>query len=146
MGSKTPAASAWLIVRGLALVGLADATYLTVEHFLGTIPPCTVGGCELVLTSEYATLGPIPIALLGAFYYLAVFLVTLPSARLTVQMRRRGLWLLVGLGSLTTLGLFYIQAVILNAYCLYCLLSAGITLSLVAVTLASPLRPLRHGD
>ncbi len=46
-----------------ALVGFADSAFLTAEHVRGIIPPCTLGGCEGVLTSRYASIGgfiPVP--------------------------------------------------------------------------------------
>ena len=40
----------------VALIGFADASYLTVEHYRNVIPPCTTSGCETVLTSSYSTI------------------------------------------------------------------------------------------
>ena len=57
-----------------SFLGLLDAAYLTFEHFLGRIPACNIAGCESVLTSRWATIGGIPLALLGAFYYLTLLL------------------------------------------------------------------------
>src|SRR5690348_14780226 len=57
----------------LSFLGFLDAAYLTILHYKNVIPPCSIAhGCETVLTSQYATLGPIPIALLGVFFYLVV--------------------------------------------------------------------------
>src|SRR5829696_9199429 len=58
----------------LALVGLADAIYLTVEHLAGRSVRCTItSGCEEVLNSAYATVGGVPLAALGAVAYFTVF-------------------------------------------------------------------------
>src|ERR1035437_6115751 len=57
----------------IALVGFADATYLSVEHFMGVIPPCSItGGCEKVLTSLYAVCLGIPVSLVGSIYCLVI--------------------------------------------------------------------------
>lgn len=108
----------------IALVGFLDATYLTLEHFRGSIPPCTVvNGCEAVLTSPYATVGPIPIALFGALYYLAIIL----GAILTWQIKNKKLFLALArftaLGFVASLYFFSLQAFVLNLWCLYCLVS-----------------------
>src|ERR1700746_3169156 len=58
----------------VALVGLADATYLAVQAFTGETLSC--GGspdCFRVLGSSYARVGGIPVALLGALAYFSVF-------------------------------------------------------------------------
>src|SRR3989344_1604507 len=59
-----------ILMLGLALVGLADASYLTANHWLGQLPACDLSGCESVLTSSYATVGPVPVAFIGSVYYL----------------------------------------------------------------------------
>jgi uncharacterized membrane protein len=58
----------------LAITGFAIAGYLTIEHYQNTIPPCTVGGCETVLTSDYAKILGVPVSLFGALYYFAILL------------------------------------------------------------------------
>ncbi len=122
----------WAIVI-LALIGFADAAYLTAEHYLGVVPVCTLTqGCETVLTSAFAAVGPVPLALLGALYYLVVFVVALMGAPQPSRSTIRFLLTLTGLGFLTSLGLLGVQAVILHAYCLYCLISAGTSTLLFA--------------
>src|SRR5688572_25881489 len=57
------------VMLAAALIGFADSAYLTAQHFQGVIPPCTLEGCEQVLTSSYASIGPVPVSLLGSLYY-----------------------------------------------------------------------------
>jgi uncharacterized membrane protein len=125
------------LTAAVALIGLADAVYLTAEKLSGKIVPCVVTqGCETVLTSEYAILpGDIPLAALGAAAYFAVFaLATLAAFGYTQT--RAPLLILVGLMFAFTLRLLYLQAFVLNAYCAYCLLSAAVTTTLTALQLA----------
>lgn len=99
-----------LIARFFAIIGFADAVFLTAQHYLGKIPPCSVvSGCESVLTSQYATILGVPIALLGAFFYLAILI-------------RPMRWLAV-LGFLASLILLYIQIFTIGALCVYCMVS-----------------------
>ncbi len=120
----------------LGVIGLADATYLTVQHYRQAMVPCFVGtACETVTTSSYATLGPVPLALLGAIYYLVITLGTVA----TLEARRwdwlHMLWGLTIGGFLFSLYLLYLQSFVLHAYCIYCLLSAGTSIGLFGYSL-----------
>ena len=58
----------------LALIGLGDATYLTVVHYAGITVVCAGAGnpCETVQTSKYADIAGVPVALLGAIGYVGI--------------------------------------------------------------------------
>lgn len=122
-----------LVFIVLALIGFVDAGYLTVEHYRGVVPDCTLNGCGTVLTSPYATVGSVPVAAIGAFYYLALFLMSLGSFAL----KRPGLIyfgaIIVAAGFLITLRFLYLQFFVLHALCAFCLGSA-LTTTLLAVT------------
>src|SRR4030088_2162799 len=65
----------------VALLGLADGIYLTVEHITGRTAECIASsGCQDVLSSKYAAMGPIPLAALGAFAYFTAFSAALLAA------------------------------------------------------------------
>lgn len=129
----------WLYGTGalLALLGLADAIYLTVEHVTGQSVRCTIiTGCSEVLSSSYAVVAGIPLALIGAAGYFSAFsLATLAAfgyriaatllMPLTVAMFLVSLWLI------------YLQAFVIHAFCQFCLFSALITFLLLVVTLVS---------
>ena len=110
-----------------SFIGFLDASYLTLEHMLNRIPPCTIGGCETVLTSSYAAIFGIPIAAFGILYYMTVFFLVLQGKT------SRVFYILVTLGFITSLVLLGIQAFVLNAFCLYCLGSL-VTSTLLAGT------------
>ncbi|MGI8920044.1 MAG: vitamin K epoxide reductase family protein [Pyrinomonadaceae bacterium] len=119
----------------LALVGLADAIYLTVQHVTGQSVRCAiVSGCSEVLSSEYASFKGIPLAMIGAVAYFTVFsLATL--AAFGYPLVGRLLLIVVGLMFLTTLWLIYLQAVVIGHFCQFCLLSAAVTTILMVLTL-----------
>lgn len=104
----------------LSFLGFLDATYLTIIHFQNQIPPCTTDGCETVLTSSYAEIAGIPIALLGALYYVAIFFSILTG-------RDSLAFFIVSLGFIASCILFSLQLFVIHAFCTYCLVSAGIT-------------------
>jgi uncharacterized membrane protein len=118
----------------VALVGLGDAIYLTVEHFSGRSAQCLVTtGCSKVLSSPYASPGGIPLAVIGAASYFTVFsLATL--AAFGYEHAGRALGAIVVLMFLTTLALLYLQAFVIGEFCDYCLLSALVTFILTIIT------------
>jgi len=111
----------------VSLAGLADSIYLTVEHISGRSVKCTiVSGCSEVLSSPYATVRGIPLALIGATAYFSAFsLATL--AAFDYKLAGTLLTILVGLMFLTTLWLLYLQAFVIGHFCQFCLLSAIVT-------------------
>lgn len=130
----------WLTV---SLIGFVDAAYLTIQHYRGASLDCYVlRDCEEVTTSQYAAIGSVSIALLGALYYLSIIL--LSAAYLDTKRN----WLLTIISFLTTLGflvsiiLVYLQIFVIRALCSYCLLSAlaAAVLFVLAVMLAKTSR------
>ena len=109
----------------LAFLGFLDAAYLTIEHFLGAVPPCSVlKGCEVVTTSGYAMILGVPVALLGAIYYLVALCVLVRHRQTQNQKAIEFLKWLMALGLLASLYFVFIQLFVLHAICLYCLGSA----------------------
>lgn len=132
----------WLDVATalVALAGVIDATYLTVEHLAGRSVRCMiVSGCDEVLSSSYATIaGGVPVAALGALAYFTAFsLATL--AIFGYEGARKLLAPLVALMFLATLWFVYLQAFVIKAFCAYCLLSAAITTALTLLVLCRKL-------
>jgi len=120
-------------VAVVSLVGLVDSIYLTVEHLSGRSVKCTiVHGCSEVLSSPYASFRGVPLALVGAIAYFIVFsLGTL--AAFGYRSAGKLLPIVVGVMFLTTLWLFYLQAVVIKAFCQFCLLSALVTVVLTVL-------------
>jgi uncharacterized membrane protein len=58
----------------LVVIGLGDATYLTVVHYANLVVVCAGKGnpCEAVQTSKYSFLAGIPVALIGAIGYVLI--------------------------------------------------------------------------
>jgi len=133
----------WL---SFSLIGFLDATYLTIQHYRGFGLDCgPLLECDAVMTSQYAVIGGIPLALLGTMYYLVIFLLTV------AYYDRKHLYILSIIARLTILGflvslvLVYLQAFIIRAFCLYCLLSALTSTSLFMLAIICRGR-LKMGD
>lgn len=124
----------------VSLVGLGDAIYLAVEHVAGRSVKCTlVSGCSEVLSSQYASVGGIPLALIGALAYFTVF-----SLATLAAFGYRGIGKLLTLGValmfITSLWLIYLQAFVIKAFCQFCLLSALVTFILTGLIVAIIIR------
>lgn len=133
-----PSVAIYWIIALLALVGLADATFLTVAHLTGDDAVCgTLAGCSKVLGSSYSAIKGIPTAGFGAVAYFGVFSLAV-LAVFRYASARGLLLLLVGFMLLATLYFLYLQAFVLHAYCPFCLGSAAITFMLAGLTLFAP--------
>lgn len=126
-----------LLASLLALGGLADAIYLTIHHYTTEPVPCGEAfDCGAVLTSSYAEIGGIPLAFFGAIAYFTAF-----SLAILAVFGNRLMWRLFGLQvvamALFSVYLIYLQAFVLKAFCQFCLISAGITFTLLIIALIS---------
>ena len=125
----------YLTAAVVSLLGLIDALYLTVEHVTGQSVRCTiVAGCSEVLSSHYAVIAGVPLAMIGAAAYFIVFsLATL--AAFGHRFAAMLLTPLVVLMFLVTVWLVYLQAFVIHAFCQFCLFSAAVTSALTVIVL-----------
>lgn len=127
MSSKWPA---WLLAL-LAFGGLLDASFLTIEHYRGAPLPCALfTGCDTVTNSVYASVGSVPLALLGALYYLVLLILILAAIEGHRPLLLKLATKITVIGLVTSLWLIYLQGFIIKSWCLYCLISATISILL----------------
>ncbi|MBI4138254.1 MAG: vitamin K epoxide reductase family protein [Candidatus Wildermuthbacteria bacterium] len=129
----------WLLggFLGLSFLGFLDASYLAAEHYLGIPLTCVVfSGCEKVLDSEYSAIFGVPIALFGAGYYAAIFVLAAAFLETRRRMFLNAAAFLPLAGSVVSLFLVYLQIFVLKALCQYCLISAFITFALLGIACA----------
>jgi uncharacterized membrane protein len=119
----------------LAFFGFLDASYLTISHYKNVIPPCTLHGCDTVLTSSFSMIGPIPLALLGAIFYIVVIVTCLLILIEGVKKLVKFFHLTIAAGFAFSVYLFIIQWLILKSFCQYCLLSEIISTGLLFLSL-----------
>ena len=129
-----------MIAALIALAGMFVALYLMLYKlgYIGSLS-CAVGSCEVVQTSRWATLLGIPVATWGVGYYLGVLCLALVGLRPALQDDVRLSRMLVGItatGVLFSLWLTYLELFVIDAICMWCVVSAVLaTLLFVACVL-----------
>jgi uncharacterized membrane protein len=121
----------------LSVIGAGIAGYLTYTHYDESALVCTVGSCETVQQSDYATLGPIPVAILGLGMYLA--LGGLAVARylgrgvLALDQSTMLAWAIALAGVAYAVYLTYVEIWVIDAICQWCVASAIVTTIMLAI-------------
>jgi uncharacterized membrane protein len=140
----SPPAKDWSL-PALAFLGLAVSLYLFYVQITPSEAVCgPVGDCNTVSASPYARLfGVIPIGLLGIVGYAAIFFAWLGASSSGRVIPTYASWALLGMAFLATvfsLYLTFLEAFVIRAVCMWCLLSAA-TMTLI---LLRGLRPMRQ--
>jgi uncharacterized membrane protein len=129
------------LVLLLSALGAAVAAYLTYAHYDANALVCAAGKCGTVQSSSYATIGPIPIAILGLGMYL-----TLGALALTRWTRRGPLstefatiasWGIAFAATLYAAYLTYVELFVIHAVCQWCVASAIIGLLILVADSAA---------
>lgn len=119
----------WAAMTMLAVVGLADSLYLTWYHYDPAARACfAAGGCEAVNGSRFAMIGGVPVAVIGVAGYLFIG-ATLAVARWGPSPARRpagfATYAFAAAGTAFSVYLTTVEALVLRAYCTWCLISAA---------------------
>ena len=117
-----------MIIAALALGGVGLATYLSMYKLgmIGTLA-CSVGQCETVNLSKYATLWGMPVAVWGLGFYVTLFAVALAGTTdrfVNAPWVSTALLVLTGWGVLFSGWLTYLELFVINAVCMFCVISA----------------------
>ncbi|MBI2632888.1 MAG: vitamin K epoxide reductase family protein [Parcubacteria group bacterium] len=119
-----------------SIIGFADAAYLTLAHYRGATPVCSIiNGCEKVLTSSYSTIFGIPVALFGVIIYAIIFIATLFYYGTGKKQFFIIYALSVSIAFLASLYFLSIQFFVLSAFCFYCLIFAAASIILFILLL-----------
>jgi uncharacterized membrane protein/glutaredoxin len=108
------------VVIVASVVGLLVSAYLAIVDFAGGSTLCLAGSdCDAVRASAYGHVAGLPVAALGAGYFLAVLLV----AAIRTRWQPRLLQVLGGAGLGAAVVFVGLQGLILRAWCPYCLVA-----------------------
>lgn len=127
----------FMIVVILSIFGIIDTSYLLYEHFAKIVPPCSVNlsfiDCGEVLNSVYSQIAGIPVSLFGLIYYSFILGFSLSWLKLRSIRVMKILSLLSTCGFSVSLFLMYVQLFIIGKVCLYCTLSAILSIGIFLI-------------
>ena len=128
-----------MTIAVLSLVGILIALYLTLYKIgiVGNLS-CTVGSCETVNTSRWATFLGLPVAAWGLAAYVALFALSLAGTSDRLASSRRISWLLVAIAGWSVLfsaWLTYLELFVIRAICIWCVTSAVVLVAILVVSL-----------
>jgi uncharacterized membrane protein len=135
--SSTPWIYRWSrpLIAGIATIGAVGTGYLTVVKLTQGTAACPTGGCDVVLSSPYATVFGLPLTLFGFLGYLSMVVFAIAPLLLTSPEKKKlrtslekwtGLLLFLGGTAMVVFSsyLMYLLAFVIKAVCLYCIASA----------------------
>lgn len=122
----------------LSLAGVFLALYLTLYKtgVIGELA-CSVGKCETVNLSRWATLLGLPVAAWGLGFYLVLFGVAMAG---TTERYADAPWVSTALVALTAWGvifsawLTYLELFVIHAVCMFCVVSAILVVVLFGIS------------
>ena len=129
-----------MIVAALALAGIFISLYLAL-YKIGVIGElsCSIGSCETVNTSKWATFLHLPVAVWGLFFYVDVFLISVLGTTRSFENESLVSVLLVAeaaIGVLFSAWLTYLELAVIHAICIWCVTSALVVTMIFVVSIA----------
>lgn len=134
------------IIAALATCGAVITAYLTILKLTGGNAACPITGCDQVLSSPYAVVFGLPLALFGFLAYtvmagmaVAPWLVNPETQKGLRTKVENWTWLLIFAQAsammIFSAYLIYLMAFVIKSFCLYCIASAICCLSLFVLAL-----------
>lgn len=124
-----------------SLAGFAVAAYLSVQHYDAAVPlACSSTGavnCEQVLTSPYAAVGGLPVAVWGAVWFAGAAALSVLS--LTRGGRAGAPWMQYAalgwatVGAAAVLRLVYVELAVIGSICLWCTIVHVLVIGIFAI-------------
>lgn len=126
-----------LLSSVIGLLGTINAGYITYTEVTGQLPVCKPPfQCRTVLESPWLNLGPVPLPAIGVLFFAAVFVagvVTYLKADQEAEDEKpkevageKVLWYLALTGTAFGAYTLFAMGVLIQGWCLYCLMSDGL--------------------
>jgi len=131
----------------LSFCGIALTSYLSQSEGNGAPLICNVeslSDCNEVVLSPYSRIFGISLSDFGFLFYVILFVIAAFELVLYDAILRRALQIFSLFGIAVSVYSVYLQTLVIQRLCIYCLASAFITLAVLI--LASMIEPLRKGD
>ncbi|MDQ3225560.1 MAG: vitamin K epoxide reductase family protein [Chloroflexota bacterium] len=132
MTIQRPRSPLWIAATTVAVAGVILSAYLTWTHFDAGALVCGLGDCHTVQASEFATVGPVPVALLGLAMYGTVL-----AGNVVARVRPSLAFAALSIAFAAALGgtvfasyLTWLKVAVIGAICQWCVVSATLTVLL----------------
>lgn len=117
---------ALLFIFVLVALGFSDSVYLYQKYIhADTIHCFLLEGCNTVAQSSYSHVFGIPLPTFGVLYYCIIFIAAVYFGLMQNKLSLRFLLLCTAVGFLFSMYFVYLQGFIIQAFCIYCLMSAA---------------------
>ena len=134
------------LMAALATIGAVVTGYLTIVKFSQSSTACPTSGCDIVLSSPYATIFGLPLALYGFLAYASMIVFAIAPLLINAENNKdlrtkldtwTGLFLFIGATAMAIFSgyLMYLVAFEIKAVCIYCIGSAVLSLSLFILSI-----------
>ncbi|WP_413163499.1 vitamin K epoxide reductase family protein [Capilliphycus salinus ALCB114379] len=134
------------IIATIAAFGAVVTAYLTIVKLTGGSAACPVTGCDKVLSSPYAVVFGLPLALFGFLAYAGMGTMAVlpwlinPESQKELRLKAENwTWLLMFVGGVSMMifssYLMYLMAFKIQSLCLYCIASAVCSIGLFLLTI-----------
>jgi uncharacterized membrane protein len=146
---STPVMHRWSrpVMAGIASIGASVTAYLTYTKLTGNQAACPTGGCDVVLSSPYATIFGLPLPLFGFLAYLSMIVLAIAPLLVNATKHKKlrnkledytGLLLFMGATAMLVFSgyLMYLLAFEIKAVCIYCVASALFAATLFILSIA----------
>lgn len=122
----------------LALIGVADSWYLFQSAVNHTALACDIGagldGCNIVAQSAYSRLFGLPLALYGVGFFGLMLAAGMGLLSYPSRLLYQALLAVAVAGALMSVAFVFIQVALIQAFCIYCMLSAGLSFAALGLS------------
>jgi uncharacterized membrane protein len=126
------------IMTTIAILGLIDAAYLTIEKITSNKAMCLpgLGDCWTVSTSQYSQVFGIPVATLGFLAYLGILILIIIEDKFTARkdIILQATFGITLSGTIYSIYLTYLEIAVIKAVCPFCVISAIVMFILFVCT------------
>lgn len=132
--------AAWIFLL-LSMAGFLNSVYLSIKKIFASPVSCFVfENCQNVLDSVYAKILGVPLSFFGVIFYFIVFAVSVRFLETGREKTFKIVYHLALFAVVFAVYLFILQIFIINAFCVYCVFSAVVSLALFITAVFSSKR------
>ncbi len=120
----------WIrVIQLLSISGFVLSFYLLLSKVASEFF-CPIGDCLTVNNSKFAQIGPVPVSLMGVFFYATILILMELTRNNSIPLLDKTIKILTLSGFLFSFYLTLVELFILHAICFWCMLSFIIVIAI----------------